>query len=84
LQYPPSTIYFFKPLKERVSVYQQPFTLAQEIVLEGTPQAQTALRGKDSLTITGTLNYQACDNRECFNPASVPVSWTMKLRALLR
>jgi DsbC/DsbD-like thiol-disulfide interchange protein len=83
-EYPASTIYYFRPLKERVPVYQQPFTLAQELVLEGTPQAQAALRGKESITITGTLTYQACDDRECFNPTSVPVSWKMALCALLR
>ncbi len=54
LQYPPSEIYFFKPLNERVPVYQKPFRLVQEVLLEGTPQAQAALQGKESLTITGT------------------------------
>ena len=36
LQYPPSEIYFFKPLNERVPVYQKPFRLIQEVLLEGT------------------------------------------------
>src|SRR5262249_31404748 len=54
-QYPASEDYFFKPLNEHVPVYQKSFRLAQEVVLEGTPQAQAALRGKDSVTIKGTL-----------------------------
>jgi len=83
LTYPASEIYFFKPLNERVPVYQKPFRLVQEVVLEGQPQAQQAFRGKDSLTITGTLDYQACDDRECFNPASVPLTWTVGLRPLV-
>jgi len=83
LRYPASEIYFFKPLNERVPVYQKPFRLVQEVVLEGQPQAQQAFRGKDSLTITGTLDYQACDDRECFNPASVPLTWTVGLRPLV-
>ena len=33
-----SEIYHFKPLNERVPVYQKPFTLAQEVVLEGDRQ----------------------------------------------
>ena len=72
-KYPASQIYFFKPLNERVPVYQKPFTLLQDIALDGTPQAQAALRGKDSLTVTGTLEYQACDDKICFNPESVPL-----------
>ena len=79
LQYPPSQIYLFEPLNERVPVYQTPFTLAQEIVLEVTPEAERALRGRTELTLTGTLEYQACDDKLCFNPAAVPVSWTLKV-----
>ncbi len=84
VQYPPSQIYFFKPLKERVPVFQKPFTLVQEVILEGTPQAQAALRGKENVTLTGTLDYQACDDKQCYNPASVPLSWTLALRPLVR
>ena len=84
IRYPASQTYFFEPLKERVPVYQKPFTLLQEMVLEGTPQAQAALRGKDSLTLSGSLEYQACDEKVCFNPESVPLSWAFTLRPLVR
>src|SRR5262249_47779437 len=68
MKYPGSQIYFFKPLNERVPVFQKPFTLVQEVVLEGTPQAQTAFRGKNSVTVSGTLEYQACDDKICSTP----------------
>ncbi len=84
LTYPKAEIYFFKPLNERVPVYQKPFTLVQELLLEGQPDAQVALRGKDTLTLTGTFDYQACDDKVCFNPASIPLTWTLSLRAIIR
>ena len=84
IQFPPSQIYFFKPLNERVPVYQKPFTLVQDVILEGTPQAQAELRGKENVTLTGTFDYQACDDKQCFNPASVPLSWTLALKPLIR
>lgn len=84
MTYPASEIYHFKPLDERVPVYQKPFRLVRELVLDGQPQAQAAYRGKDSLTITGTLEYQACDDRICFNPVALPLSWTVGLRPLVR
>jgi hypothetical protein len=84
VQFPASQTYFFKPLNEHVPVYQKPFTVVQELILEGTQEAQAALRGKENLTLTGTLDYQACDDKECFNPASVPLSWTVILRSLIR
>jgi peroxiredoxin len=83
LKYPTAEVYFFKPLNERAPVYQQPFTLVQELILEGQPNAQAAFRGKDSLTLTGTLDYQACNDTVCFNPVSVPLSWTVSLRPLV-
>jgi len=81
--YPPSEIYHFEPLDERVPVYQKPFTLVQEIVLEGDLQAQAAFKGKDSVTINATLDYQACDDKICYNPVSLPLSWTLQLRSLV-
>jgi peroxiredoxin len=84
LEYPKSEMYFFRPLNERVPVYAKPFTLAQELILEGYPEAQAALRGKESVTLAGTLDYQACDDKVCFNPTSVPLAWTLPLRPLIR
>jgi peroxiredoxin len=83
MKYPASQIYLFKPLNESVPVYQRPFTLVQEVILEGTPQAQASFRGKDSVTLSGTLEYQACDDKICYNPASIPISWTLSLRPLV-
>jgi hypothetical protein len=80
MQYPASEIYFFEPLKERVPVYQKPFRLLQEVVIEATPDAQAAWKGKDALTVSGVLEYQACDDKICYNPVTVPLSWSLKLR----
>ena len=84
LLFPKGEIYHFKPLNERVPVYQKPFQLLQEIVLEGTPAGQAAFKGKEFLTITGTLEYQACDDKLCFNPVALPLSWRLRLRELIR
>jgi peroxiredoxin len=81
--YPKSEIYVFKPLNERVPVFQKPFTLVQELVLEGTRGAQAAFRGKESLAVEGSLEYQACDDTVCFNPVSVPLTWTLNLKPLV-
>jgi peroxiredoxin len=83
-RYPASEIYHFKPLNERVPVFQKPFRLVHEVVLEGSPAAQAELREQTSVTVSGTLDYQACDDKICYNPMSVPVSWTVSLKPLLR
>lgn len=82
MQYPESEIYYFEPFDERVPVYQEPFSLVQEIVLEGTPQVQVQLRGRESITVAGALEYQACSETICYPPQSVSLTWTLALRPL--
>ncbi len=83
-EYPESEIYYFEPLDERVPVYQERFRLVQEVVVEGDPESTAALSRIDALTLTGSLDYQACDDRICFNPASVPLTWTLTVSPLDR
>ena len=35
------------------------------------------------MTVKGSLEYQACDDKQCFNPVSVPLSWTVTLRPIV-
>jgi DsbC/DsbD-like thiol-disulfide interchange protein len=84
VKYAASEIYFFKDLNERAPVYQKPFTVRQDVVLLATSEAQSALRGKDSLNLTGVLDYQACNDEVCFIPVSVPVSWTVSIGPLVK
>ena len=84
VQFPASEIYYFEPLDERVPVYQGPFTLLQEVLVEGTREAARALRQLDALTLGGTFEFQACDDEVCFVPVSVPISFTLDLDALDR
>ena len=83
-EYPASEIYHFEPLDEHVPVYQRPFRLVQEIVVEGDPESAARLAEIDALTLTGRLDYQACDDAICFNPASVPLTWTLTVSPLDR
>ncbi|MDA1372303.1 MAG: protein-disulfide reductase DsbD family protein [Proteobacteria bacterium] len=79
VQYPESEIYHFEPLDEYVPVYQKSFTLLQEVVMSSDAQAEEVMADLDALTLTGTLEYQACDDAICFLPQSIPVSFTLDL-----
>ena len=84
VEFPESEIYYFEPLDERVPTYQRPFTLLQEAVISGAADAEEALAQLDALTLSGTLNYQACDDKICFEPVSLPLSFTLDLDLLDR
>jgi len=83
-QYPKSEDYFFKPLKEHVPVYQHPFRIVQDVTLDASREGTAALKDVTSLTITGRFDYQACDDKVCFTPQSVPLSWTIGVKPLDR
>ena len=83
-QYPPSETYHFAPLNEHVQVYQQPFRVVQDVMIDASPQGVAALKDAASLTLEGTLVYQACDDKVCFMPQSVPLTWTVHLGQLDR
>jgi hypothetical protein len=78
--YPPSTIYHFKPLDERVAVYSNPFQLVQELTIPTTPEVRKALAGRTTVILDATLAYQACDDKVCYSPQKVPMSWTLAIK----
>jgi hypothetical protein len=80
IKYPPSEIYHFKPIDERVEVYSKPFRLVQDVTILNTPDAQKILAKGDSVAITGRVSYQACDDTVCYLPTSVPMKWTVPLQ----
>ena len=82
--YPKSEDYFFKPLNEHVPVYQRPFRIVQDVTLDPSRDGTTALKDVTSLTIKGRFEYQACDDRVCFAPQSVPLAWTIAVKPLDR
>jgi len=82
--YPASEIYHFKPLDERVEVFMKPFRLRRDLTLLATPEAQKLLGSLSSVTITGAFEYQACDDKVCFNPARVPLSFAVSIKELDR
>jgi AhpC/TSA family/Thiol:disulfide interchange protein DsbD, N-terminal len=83
-QYAPSEIYHFKPLNERVEVYSRPFRLTNDLTILATPDVQKMLSAQESITIAGALEYQACDDKICFNPSRVPLTFSLKLKPLDR
>jgi hypothetical protein len=63
-------------------LYQKPFRIVQDVVVESTPAVVASL-GRQ-LTLNGTLRYQAYDDTICFSPQTVPLTWTVMVRGLDR
>ncbi len=83
--YPQSKILYLPAIKERVPVLDGTFRISEDLKVNSGMGFAGSL-GKDGkiITISGRLEYQACDKTTCFVPTSVPVKWQVQVFPLDR
>jgi peroxiredoxin len=83
--YPSAKILYLPAINERVPVFEGAFRIRQELKVNSMAEFSGAL-GVDGkkVTVKGNLEYQACDSKICFLPASVPVEWQFQIVPLDR
>jgi hypothetical protein len=83
--YPASKILYLPAIKEKVPVYEGTFRISQDVKVSSSSQFWGSL-GKDgqTFTLSGKLEYQACDKTMCYVPTSVPVKWQLQVFPLDR
>jgi len=69
-KYPEPEKLVMPALNESQLVYDKPFRITQDVTLASKP-------GSAPLTIKGSIRYQACNDKICFLPTTVPVTWTI-------
>ena len=83
--YPRSKILFLPAIKERVPVFEGTFRISQDLQVATAADFSNSLdAGGKTLTVTGRLEYQACDSKICFLPTSVPLQWQLQVLPLDR
>ena len=85
VNYPRAEILYLPAIKERVPVFEGKFRLTQDLKISSAAEFSNSL-GTDGKTITinGKLDYQACDEKICYLPTSVPVHWQLQILPLDR
>jgi peroxiredoxin len=83
--YPSAKILYLPAIKERVPVFEGAFRIQQELKVNSMAEFSGTL-GADGkkVTVKGSLEYQACDSKICFLPATVPVEWQFQILPLDR
>lgn len=72
--FPAGEDYFFAPLKESVKVYSKPFVIRVPVTATTAFVKGRAKNAPPTVTMTGSVDYQACDDKVCFPPQSQPFS----------
>ena len=85
VNYPREKVLYLPAIKERVPVFEGVFPITQDVKVSSVAEFSNAL-GVDgkTFTISGRLDYQACDKKICYLPTSVPVHWQLQVLPLDR
>jgi len=67
-KFPKPEDFFFGPTAETLKVFTKPFVVSVPMSVESGAAAKTA----GEAIVTGTVRYQACNDRVCFPPQSAP------------
>ena len=78
VQFPKAETFFFAPLKEQVHVYSQPFRLTRSVTLDSAKRA-TVPDGAAAMSLSGRLDYQACDEKVCYLPQTLSLTWSVPI-----
>lgn len=68
-KYPKPSLYLFVPLNQRVQVFDGAFRLSRELTRRSGAVSANSF--------TGRLEYQACDDKVCYLPQTVALTWTV-------
>lgn len=80
--YPASHMLNLPTIKETVPVYDKHIRITRDIVI-GQENEITGIIGPDRvLTVEAAFKYQACDDRECYLPKTIPLKWTFPVAKL--
>ena len=77
VSYPPSKTMNLPVIHETVPVYDAAFRMLATVTLANAGALEPLLDQDRNLTIEAKFRYQACDDKECFVPETLPLRWTV-------
>ncbi|MBI3998762.1 MAG: redoxin domain-containing protein [Armatimonadetes bacterium] len=65
---------------ERLTGYTRPVRVEMDVLLGTRIEMAPLYEAGQGLTLSGTVRYQACDDRTCWPPQATPLTWHFDLR----
>jgi hypothetical protein len=73
-----------KAIGETVPVYRGRVQMTREITFGQEDALKPLANPSGELVVKGSFRYQACDDRECYLPQTIPLEWSFRFQALER
>lgn len=75
-EYPKSVSLHLPAIEETVPVFEGSFRVVRDVMV-GQARDIDGLLADGQITIRGSLRYQACDDKVCYLPTTVPLEWVL-------
>ncbi len=82
--YPASEKLRLEAIGETVPVYRGRVQVTREITFGPENALRPLLSPSGELVLKGSFRYQACDDRVCYPPETVPLEWRFRFEGLVR
>jgi hypothetical protein len=83
-EYPVSEMLHLDAINETVPVYRNRVHLEREVTFGQENDLKPSISANGELVLKGSFRYQACDDRECFLPQTIPLEWHFRFEGLDR
>ncbi len=80
--YPASRKLNLPAIQETVPVYNSHIRIVRDLAVGLDPETTSSLSADRTLTVEGSFRYQACDDKQCFLPKTIPLKWTFQVGKL--
>lgn len=77
-RYPSPRTLHLDVIKETVPVFDGRFRIVQDVKIAASKAMIESIGIGKSIEIAGIFKYQACDDRVCYPPTSIPVTWRLE------
>ena len=84
VRFPAPEKLYLKPIKETALVYRRKVRLTREITFGQESALKPFISASGELVLKGSFRYQACNDRECYLPETVPIEWRFQFQGMER
>lgn len=81
VSFPRPRVLHLNAIDETVPIYEGRLRLLRDLTIGQQSDIRPVVGDAKQIVVQGTLRYQACDERQCFPPVSVPLEWKLRVEA---